>query len=111
IDVGDNAEIARVLDTHEARQLCGRSESSTRVAQEIFRARGVPLRVAHASRVLASASARSRTSPVRQWHWKRMNFKERLFRRDAGAPPGHDSEPPRVGNRHSHSYNRTKCQS
>jgi hypothetical protein len=32
IDVRDNAEIARVLDTHEARELCGRSESSTSVA-------------------------------------------------------------------------------
>jgi hypothetical protein len=32
IDVRDDAEVARVLDTHEARKLCGRSESSTSAA-------------------------------------------------------------------------------
>ena len=40
IDMRDDAEIARMLNTHEARQLCGRSESSTRVALVFWEERG-----------------------------------------------------------------------
>ncbi|HKS04206.1 MAG TPA: hypothetical protein VJR49_02520, partial [Chthoniobacterales bacterium] len=43
IDVRDDAEIARVLDTHEARKLCERSESSTSVIALVFWARRLKL--------------------------------------------------------------------
>jgi hypothetical protein len=43
IDVRDNAEIARVLDTHEARQLCGRRQSSTSVALVFWRSTEIPV--------------------------------------------------------------------
>src|SRR5437660_3512970 len=39
IDMRDDAEIARMLNTHEARQLCGRSESSQRASLDFMEER------------------------------------------------------------------------
>jgi hypothetical protein len=107
IDVRDDAEIARMLDTHEARQLCGCRESSTSVGSSF----GCPRNSGSGERRLPACKSRQLTET------QCPEFITVRTPNVAGKLPataGWQPALPRllqVGNCRSCSYNRVKCQS